>query len=426
MQRIMDVPVLDALERAWRRSDGLFELLDDAWKEQPIPLRHPFVFYLGHLPAFAWNQVGRGILRRGDFRADFDELFARGIDPPDEAAAREVAIGSWPAIEEIEAYRDGVRSALRELAPELVSPPADGPLAEDDRILHVVLEHELMHHETLLYALQQLAPGKMRAPHDAAPVTGDAPPRERVGIPGGEVTLGARFEAIEFGWDNEFPERRVRVADLELDRRPVTIGEYRELVESGAGNGAGLPLNWRRDEKGRLHRRTMFGELSLDDVSGWPVVVTHGQAEAYARWKGGRLPTDAELRRAAYGTPDGEERRFPWGDEEPRAEHGNFDLARLDPVPVGRYPAGASAFGVEDLVGNGWEWTSTPFVRHEGFEAWMDTYPGYSVDFFDGRHNVVFGASWATDRRLLRRSFRNWYRRTYPYAFTTFRLAADA
>ncbi len=168
--------------------------------------------------------------------------------------------------------------------------------------------------------------------------------------------------------------------------------------------------------------RTFFEDVPLEEVLGWPVLVTQIEAESYARWVDARLPTEAELQRAAYGTPAGLQRPFPWGDDEPRPEHGNFGLRRLDPMPVGHAPAGASAFGIEELVGNGWEWTSTPFGPLPGFEPWMGTYPGYSADFFGGAHNVVFGGAWATHPRLLRRSFRNWFQRWYPYAAATFRF----
>ena len=92
-------------------------------------------------------------------------------------------------------------------------------------------------------------------------------------------------------------------------------------------------------------------------------------------------------------------------------------------MPVGTLKDAVSPFGVHELVGNGWEWTQTPFAPFEGFEANISTYPGYSADFFDGHHDVVFGASWATARRLMRPGFRNWYQRHYPYVFSSFRLA---
>ena len=85
------------------------------------------------------------------------------------------------------------------------------------------------------------------------------------------------------------------------------------------------------------------------------------------------------------------------------------------------HPAGDSAFGVSDLLGNGWEWTDTPFLPRPGFSAWARTYPGYSADFFDGAHRVLCGGAWPTDPRLLRRSFRNWFRPQYPWVFSTFR-----
>ena len=109
----------------------------------------------------------------------------------------------------------------------------------------------------------------------------------------------------------------------------------------------------------------------------------------------------------------------------PDAVHGNFDFHQWDPVPIGSHPAGASAWGVHDLVGNGWEWTSTVFDGFPGFEA-MASYPEYSVDFFDGDHFVVKGASPATPAGLIRRSFRNWFRPQYPYMYATFRCARDA
>jgi formylglycine-generating enzyme required for sulfatase activity len=167
----------------------------------------------------------------------------------------------------------------------------------------------------------------------------------------------------------------------------------------------------------------MFEDLPVPQS--WPVWCTQEQAAAFARWSGARLMTEAEYHRAAYGTPGGDERAQPWGDASPDpARHGNFGWHRFDPEPVGSSPEGASAFGVHDLVGNGWEWTATPFAPFEGFRQ-MASYPQYSADFFDGMHYVMKGASPVTASTLVRRSFRNWFYFDYPYMYATFRRAYD-
>src|SRR5690606_4068847 len=149
------------------------------------------------------------------------------------------------------------------------------------------------------------------------------------------------------------------------------------------------------------------------------------EASAYARWRGMALPTEAQYQRAALGDPAGPQRRYPWGDEAPQARHGAFGFDGYDPEPAGSHPDGASAWGVEDLVGNGWEWTSTPFEPFPGF-APMPEYPEYSADFFDGQHYVMKGASPATVTELIRPSFRNWFRPRYPYVFASFRCVEGA
>jgi formylglycine-generating enzyme required for sulfatase activity len=160
----------------------------------------------------------------------------------------------------------------------------------------------------------------------------------------------------------------------------------------------------------------MFDEVPVPPDS--PVYATHQQASAYARWADASLPTEAQWHRAAYADDD---RPYPWGGSHPTSEHGNFDFIEWDPVPVAKYPAGDSPYGVRQMLGNGWEWTSTPFAGFEGFEA-RSYYPGYSANFFDGDHYVLKGGSPRTAHRLLRRSFRNWYRSEYPYVYGTIRL----
>lgn len=433
----------ERLEAAWRRSDAIFALLsDEAIYQRPIALRQPFIFYVGHLPAFGWNQVWRGVLGRPPFSSELDRLFERGIDPvgvdryePDRPTA-------WPALAEVLAYRDRVREALRGSFDDVAALEEKDLLADRGRIYALVIEHELMHHETLLYMVQQLRRDLIRKPADVPGYrTRGAGPAGEVSIPGGSVTLGAKLDALPFGWDNEFPELTTSVPSFTMDRTPVRNAEHLEFVRSGGYQKAELwtpegwawrhrvghehPVFWVRD--GATWRfRTLFEDLALDEVADWPVYVSWAEARAYATWRRASLPTEAEVVRAAYGSADGAGRAHPWGNEPADGSRGNFNFSHWAPTPAGAYPAGRSAFGVDELVGNGWEWTESRFAPFPGFTAYARTYPGYSADFFDAQHYVMLGASWATDAALVRKSFRNWFQPHYPYPFAKFRCVRRA
>jgi len=406
-------------------------LTPGAYGARPIALRHPFVFYEGHLAAFGVNKLLREALGRPAIDAALERLFERGIDPPAEGSGRPEE--SWPSRETVRAY---VREADAAVGEALGSGALAG--ADFHEAVFTVLEHELMHQETLRYMLHRLPYREKRSPASAPPTefTGRVTRGETVTIPAGIATAGARRGGIPFGWDNEFPESRPSVPVFSIDALPVTNGEFLAFVEAGgyglaslwapgdaewlASRGVAHPAFWRQ-EGGIWLWVGQFDPVPLPES--WPVWVSHAEASAYACWKGQRLPTEAEFHRAAFGTPEGEERAFPWGDSPPAAAHGNFGGDRDDPVPVGSRPKGASAWGVQELVGNGWEWTSTPFAGFDGFEP-MASYPAYSADFFDGRHFVLKGASPATPLPLVRRTFRNWFQSRYPYVYAKFRCVA--
>ncbi len=419
---ISPAPALQhALQGAWERSDQLFNMLvEDALLDRPIGLRHPFLFYVGHLPAFMWNQIGCGVLQLSSESEELDRLFERGIDPLSQEGAESATISTWPELDDILSYRDRLRDWVLRESFQLVEERVGDNLADCFRVHHLVLEHELMHHETLLYMLQEQPHARKRQGTLPGPVLGPPPPRlnTAVEVPAGRVRIGGAFDSQPFGWDNEFPVSIEQVDAFDIDALPVTVTDWRRFMADGGPR----PHGW--VERGGAHFvRSLWTDVPVEDVGGWPVQVCQTQASAYAAWMGGRLPTEAELNHAAYGSLDGGLREYPWGNEALGARHGVVNFVRWSPEPVGRRKAGASAWGVEELVGNGWEWTSTPFRPLPGFTAWARTYPGYSADFFDDEHFVVFGGSWATDKRLLRRSFRNWYQAHYPFVFSKFRVA---
>lgn len=429
----MPPEALAEIEKAWRRTDRIFDILSpEALLERPIPLRQPFIFYLGHLPAFAWNQLGRWLLEGDPIHPDFDRLFARGIDPVGVDRYVPSRPEAWPPEFAVRAYRDTVRSALREAGAAIDPSSPRGTLA-----LGTVVEHELMHQETLLYMARLLPLPLLRRDPETPPYVFDAPAEGRaIEVPAGRTVLGRKRDPQSFAWDNEYPETEVDVPAFTIESLPVRNRDFLAFMEDGGyerpdlwtaenwawreRQGVWHPPFWRRDPAGHWLYRTVFDELPLERVLDWPVPVSWATAAAFARWRGGRLPTEPELHRALYGDADGMVRAYPWGDEQPSGRHGNFGFRHWSPTPVGHFPDGASAWGVLDGVGNGWEWTCTPFGPLDGFEP-MPNYAGYSADFFDGRHYVMLGASWATDDRLVRRSLRNWFQPHYPYTFSKFR-----
>jgi formylglycine-generating enzyme required for sulfatase activity len=152
--------------------------------------------------------------------------------------------------------------------------------------------------------------------------------------------------------------------------------------------------------------------------------VSHAEASSFARWAGKELPTEAQWHRAAYARRDGSESSYPWGNSTASVRRGNFDFHQWEPAPVNAHPDGASDFGVVDLLGNGWEWTSTLFAPFPGFQR-FSFYPGYSADFFDGKHYVMKGGSARTSACMLRRSFRNWFQPQYQYVYAGFRCVKN-
>jgi len=393
------------LHDAREQTDKLFSVVREGFLyERPIPERHRLIFYLGHVDAFDWNQIGRFHLGARSFHPTFDRLFEAGIDPECGTAATD-APSDWPRLEEVRAYCDKARARVDELLCH----------ASCEQI-HMAIEHRFMHAETLAYLLHSMPYSQKCAPGiGGAPETDGSGP-DRVAIPAGEVTLGMNRED-GFGWDNEFDEHRRFVPAFVVDRCKVTNGEYLDFVREGGP----VPHFWTWAE-GRRCLRGMFSVIPLP--LDWPVYVTHEEATAYAKWKGRKLPTEEQYHRAAYGSRSGVEHYYPWGDNAPSRIHGNFHYQFWDPIPVNALPAGDSDFRIAQTVGNGWEWTSSLFGPFDGFRP-SATYPGYSADFFDGQHYVLKGGSPRTARTLLRRSFRNWFRPNYPYVYATFRCVED-
>jgi ergothioneine biosynthesis protein EgtB len=420
--------------------DLLRRVRTDALYDRPIPERHRIVFYIGHLEAFDWNLIAGQARGLGPAHQEFDRLFAFGIDPVGGGLPSDQP-SDWPRLPEIDAYNLRVRVELDRILKDSSPASAGRGQYPDEIILNVAIEHRLMHAETLAYMLHQLPIERKIAPGSYRPVGSPQPgppiAARMIDIPAGTATLGILRGGETFGWDNEFEIHSVQVPAFAIDAYKVTNGEFLQFMRAGGYDdqsfwsdadwkwikeqNIGHPLFWRK-RQGAWFYQTMFEEISLP--IDWPVYVSHTEASAYARFVGKSLPTEAQFHRAAYGNSEGTEREYPWGDAPPDAGRGNFDFRRWDPVAVGTYPGGGSAFGLEDTLGNGWEWTSTLFAPFPGFEP-FPFYRGYSADFFDGKHYVMKGASPRTAACMLRRSFRNWFQPHYPFVYAAFRCASN-
>jgi ergothioneine biosynthesis protein EgtB len=429
--------LLERVADARRRSDALFgQVRADSLYERPIPERHRIVFYVGHLEAFDWNLLHENIFGLKSFHPEFDRLFAFGIDPVGGGLPSDQP-SDWPSLDAVHDYVTRIRAALDE---KLADGALECPQTRDgfpvDTLLNVAIEHRLMHVETLCYMLHQLALDKKV--RQADPQNLDRAPvvHQMVDVPAGVATLGLRRSPENFGWDNEYGAHTVDVPAFVIDQYKVTNRQYLEFMAAGgyetrrfwsdedwnwrSAHGISHPVFWTKAGDHWLYR-TMFDEVPLP--LDWPVYVSHAEADAYARWAGKSLPTEAQWHRAAYGVAGGRERIYPWGNEEPNARFGNFDFQRWDPSPVNSFPEGRSAFGVDDMVGNGWEWTSTAFAPFPEFEA-FPFYRGYSAAFFDRKHFVMKGGSARTAACMLRPSFRNWFQAHYQYVYTGFRCVS--
>ncbi len=382
------------LLQARAESDKLFSHLDPAaLYDRPIAERHRMIFYRGHLEAFDWNQMKQIEAVTSSPTPEFDNLFAFGIDPEPGQLPHD-SVSDWPKLPYVDEYNRGVRERIDQ-----------GLDQAPDDIVNMMIEHRHMHAETFTYILHNMDRGKKRGPEEVLPPEKPLS-AEMVRIPAGEATLG-RDKDTGFGWDNEFDRFRVSVPSFQMTKHKISNGEWLEYMRK---TGAAAPHYWFQDD-GVWQYRGVFHDFPLPLT--WPVYVTWNQAASYAKYRDCSLPTEAQFDRAAYDTKG-----------KLNLEDGNLGYRRWDPVPVNSAPSQGSASGVEQLIGNGWEWTSSIFAPFPGFQP-KPTYPGYSANFFDNSHYVLKGASPRTATDLVRRSLRNWFRPEYPYVYATFHLVEN-
>jgi iron(II)-dependent oxidoreductase len=432
----VDLKTLTArhLEHARERTCSLLAPLDDEeLRRQVSPLMSPLCWDLAHIGHYEELWLLRALLATAPTEPRYDDLYDAFRHPRRDRAALPI-LGPAGA----RAYAGGVRTRVLDALDRIDLD--DDPLRHDAFVYGMVIQHEHQHQETMLATIDLLdrpyreSNGRRRA--DATTRSARRSDDAEVSIPGGTFTMGT--DAEPWAYDNERPAHRVDVRPFRIDVTPVTTRAYRDFVEAGgydderlwssAGwswrHDAGLehPQGWRR-EGDRAWSVRRFGRR-VDLPADEPVEhVCWYEAEAFTRWAGKRLPTEAEWEYAASWATDGTKSRYPWGDEDPTPDTADLGRLGLRPAPAGALPGGASPHGALAMVGHVWEWTATCFGGYPGFRSFP--YREYSEVFFGDEYRVLRGGSWATHPVACRTTFRNWDYPIRRQIFCGFRCARD-
>lgn len=337
--------------------------------------------------------------------------------------------------------RQGTFEYMETILEQVVSRlEGDEPSPQETYLYLVAVLHEAMHDEAIHYMRQTLGYAKPQMTFHQVEASGNH--SGDVAIPGGIFQLGAQPED-PFVYDNEKWAQPVEVQPFSIARAPVTNAEYQAFVEDRGYHrrelwstqgwiwktkrGAWHPIYWSRGQSGWLRK----------DFDCWVTLEPHApvshiswyEAEAYCHWANRRLPTEVEWTVAATAEPNSNgtaltdhKRKYPWGDEINTGHHANLDSQAMGCVDVGAFPEGDSAFGCRQMLGNVWEWTSTPFYPFPGFVVDYP-YVEYSAPWF-GYPKVLKGGAWATDSQLANNTYRNFFQPGRNDVFAGFRTCA--
>lgn len=463
-QRVLDA-IDEATARTWRLVDPV---RDDDWMRSHDPVMGPIGWDVGHMG----NQEEYWLVQR---LGDADPILADGARIYDAYRTPRPLRALLPLMDRsaVKAYRAEVRArsrasleaALRQrtsptetiipaetiISTDEVGPPTNFDPSQGDDPLYLawmIALHEQQHTETICQALNRFPDGRyVPAVHEPCPAVPATMSREQRLAPlerfvhheGGRFLQG--LPPTRGTYDNEWPQHELTLDPFWLAATPVTNGQWLRFMQAGgyddamhwdpAGHRAVLergwryPMNWRPSPQGWWLREGARW-VPLTDALDRPVIhVTWYEADAFARWAGARLPTEAEWEYAATWDPATASKSvYPWGNEAPTPAHANLDQRRWGTDPIGSHPSGTSPAGVQQLIGDAWEWTATVFDAYQGFRPYP--YDDYSARFCDTGLRVLRGGSWATRPGLLLGTFRNWDLPIRRQVFAGLRLAMTA
>ena len=408
--------IRDAMHQCRTGTLALFEGIDTTtFCKQAHPEFSPVGWHLGHI---AFTEALWILERCAGLPPIFPQyrklLAADGLPKCDRQ--------KLPPLIEVYDYLDTVRT-------QVFTYLDTAPLDKQEPLWRFLIQHESQHTEIVAFILQLQRWNLCERPqeiwlknHTENPPSSLQPPAEMIEIPAGEFEMGN--DSIDT-LDNERKRHRMSLDTYWIDRYPVTCGQYRVFIEAGGYQNSEW---WSTAGWQWLQENPVQQPLYWSNDPSWdnhPVCgVSWFEADAYARFVGKRLPTEAQWEKAASW--DAAARRgytYPWGEALTHTPRCNHDNIVGQTTPVNAYPAGQSAYGCYDMLGNVWEWTSSWFEAYEGFVSYP--YRGYSEVYFDRQHRVLKGGSWATRPWVIRSSFRNWYYPEVRQILAGFRCARD-
>ncbi|MEC4813091.1 MAG: 5-histidylcysteine sulfoxide synthase [Scytonema sp. PMC 1069.18] len=421
--------LLNYFENSWALEENLLKSLvgEETFYLNPDPLRSRLIFYLGHSSVFYINKLIRVGLIKDRINSQYETLFEIGVDPetPQELDAAIQGV-TWPEVEKVWQYRDKARETIAHV---IQNTPLELPIHQQQPFwaLLMGIEHSRIHFETSSMLLRQLPVNRLERPQgwNYASSNGETPKNEMRLIPGGVVKLGKPKDDTTFGWDSEYGDRTVEVKPFLASQYLITNGEFLELVQEDGYNN---PDYWSKDSwawkqldnvqhpkfwipfKDSYRYRATFDEIDLP--LDWPVEVNYYEAIAFCRWKGKeiRLMSEAEWNQALI-----------YSEGTHSSTNYNLNLKFVSPSPVGMFKPANNASGLYDLRGNVWEWLKDTFNPLPGFQP-HPLYEDQAAPFFDDKHQMLVGGSWATNGSMALPTYRNWFR-PYFYQHAGFRIA---
>ncbi|QLH09025.1 ergothioneine biosynthesis protein EgtB [Candidatus Nitrosotenuis sp. DW1] len=425
------VSLVDEFREMRKHTLDLVETLEyDDFVVQTAPYVSPPKWHLGHV---SW--LFEVLLKQADEKYEYySEEFLRYLnsyynrfgEQIDKASRGTV---SRPTVKQILEYYETITKRITDLI------QSDAPSEEDRKRFELGINHEYQHQELLVYDLQHILADQYKPKIKNHPPKKEHVRQGQILVDGGLYNLG--YGGKDFCYDIEMPEHKVYLKDFKIDSHPVTAGQYLEFIESGGyseykywlsdgwkavkQNSWKAPMYWQKIDDA-WHVIDFIGMRKINPNE--PVCnVSFYESDAYCKWAGKRLPTEAEWEKAACWNEEKKIKTvFPWGNDRPTAEHANLLESHLwCASEIGSYPMGKSHYGCYQMIGDVWEWTSSEFVGYPGFKSGFQEYN----DKWFTNQKVLRGGSFATPKRSIRASYRNFFRLDERWMFSGFRCVED-